>query len=579
MSGTLALSAALAAMDRDALSALVVQRRPQAIMSISDPIGLAVEFLRADSIERAIATLERADLEALSSPDTASESRTARLLALGLVGFDDSGAVTCLDEVVTVLQGCFTRESEASFPEPPPIGQAQPVHGTESWYVAGLTAVAAAAETVRALRTRPGRMNRNGAVAVATVRATAEATGIDSAQISCSVQALISAGILAPASGNSILAWTPETAAWLDLEQPARWVALAAPTVRAMPAPLRTLLAEHDLGTALEMLNDRFPLLPGSAAATIRRTAELFAHLGLTVDGRLAGAARSLIESEDAAATTALEIAAAAMPAAVAGVYIQPDLSVIVPGPLKPADEADLALLSRPEQTGIASTRRITEATLAEAFESGQHLDTLHAMLGRLSLTGIPQPLEYLLTSLAVRVRSIVVHEHHGEELRTRIEVDRDDLRETLRIDRALQHLLLTSGPDPRSLYSRLRTDHVLAALGDARYTASLARGAEPTVMHTPLPQTASKLSEDLENLVDRVFTAARAEPNASAFTRRLELAIKDRRTVTVTAEAQGRTHVFTLLPTSLDSGRLRATDTRAGVERTLPVITITGVE
>src|SRR5690606_17098825 len=131
-----------------------------------------------------------------------------------------------------------------------------------------------------------------------------------------------------------------------------------------------------------------------------------------------------LLESEDAA----LAVARRDMPAAAPGVYIQPDLSVIVPGPLSPDDEAALARLSVPEQTGIASTRRITESALAEALERGVDADGARDTFARLSLTGIPQPLDYMLASLAERVRSIVVHDHFGGEARTRIDVARDEL-------------------------------------------------------------------------------------------------------------------------------------------------------
>ena len=604
MSGTLALAAVIAAMDREALAELVSKRRPLAITTIVDPIGLAAEYLRPESIERAIVLLERSELAALSTPAIASPGCQANLMALGLIGVDEGAdnEVVPLDEVVTALDAALTAAHAAplhewdALPAPP----SERHHSTDSWYVAGLTAVAAAAETLRALRTRPGRMNRNGSVAVATVRAISDATGIAAGHISCAVHTLISAGILTPASGSTILAWSPDAATWLELSQPERWLQLAAPTVAAVPQPLRALLGETlpatdepdpdtpaqlELSDALRVLPQRYPLLPENTHAAIARSAELFSFLGLAVEGTLTGAARSLMQagaqqtSETPELQTALATATAAMPSAVAGVYIQPDLSVIVPGPLAPADESALAALSQPEQTGVASTRRITEASLTEAFEGGNDLPTLRATLTRLSLTGVPQPLEYLLTSLATRVRSIIVHEHQGDEVRTRIEVPRSDLRETLRIDRSLQHLLLTTGPNPESLYSRLRSDHVLAALSDARYTASLARGAEPTVMHEKAEPGATKLTEDLGKLVDRVYAAARAEPNSSAFTRRLELAIKDRSVVTVTAEAQGRTHMFTLLPTSLSAGRLRATDAKAGVERTLPVSMITAVD
>jgi len=69
------------------------------------------------------------------------------------------------------------------------------------------------------------------------------------------------------------------------------------------------------------------------------------------------------------------------------------------------------------------------------------------------------------------------------------------------------------------------------------------------------------------------------ASSGDGGLSRRLELAIRHRRPVQVTAVAGAHEHVFTLLPLSLRGGRLRATDQQAGVERTLPVSAITAVE
>ena len=72
--------------------------------------------------------------------------------------------------------------------------------------------------------------------------------------------------------------------------------------------------------------------------------------------------------------------------------------------------------------------------------------------------------------------------------------------------------------------------------------------------------------------------SAVSDERGEGDLTRRLELAIRDRSPVRVTAVAGKDEREFTLLPVSLKGGRLRATDQQAGVERTLPVSAITAV-
>ncbi|MFA5607937.1 MAG: helicase-associated domain-containing protein [Leucobacter sp.] len=576
MSGTLALAASIAEMDRDALAALVRRRRPHAPASILDPIGLAAELLRSESIDRAVAPLDAPSLAALHrgvfEPDAHADLR-----AVGLVGLDE-GSLAPLDEVTVAVRTTLERlgidAGDLEAPLPAPTREAG---DTASWYVAALTAVAIAAEVLRALRAQPARLNRTGAVAVVSIRGIADATGIEVDDAARSIQLLQGAGALVPDTAGALLVWSAGAEAWLAKPAPERWTVLAETAVRALPAQLRGMLGRYRLDEALEVLPGRFPLLPATTTAAATDFAAAARHLGLAVDGTLGGAARALLAGDRAAA---LAIAARDMPDPVPGVYIQPDLSVIVPGPLSAVDEAVLAEISAPEQVGIASTRRITEASVTATLESGLGESGVRDALARLSVTGTPQPLDYMLTSLASRIRNIVVHDHDGDEGRTRIEVARADLFETLTVDRALHHLQLSAGDASGELFSKLRAEHVFAALSDARYTASLdAERERPELPPAPLPASTELLPPELEHLVDRVHGAARSEPGTGDFTRRLELAIRDRSTVRITAAAQGRTHVFTLLPTSLDAGRLRATDAVAGVERTLPVSTITAVE
>ncbi|MBL5974758.1 MAG: hypothetical protein D3X82_13610 [Candidatus Leucobacter sulfamidivorax] len=52
-------------------------------------------------------------------------------------------------------------------------------------------------------------------------------------------------------------------------------------------------------------------------------------------------------------------------------VYLQPDLSLIVPGPLPPGDERSLAEISEAEQWGVAATLRLSPASLRRALRGG----------------------------------------------------------------------------------------------------------------------------------------------------------------------------------------------------------------
>lgn len=583
MSGTLALASAIAGMDRHALESLVSRRRPQTPAGIHDPIGLASELLRPESIARALAPLDRVALAALLARDESSPAFPA-LQGLGLVGSDGPRAAP-LPEVEATLRSALGDEGVRALAEEPreipaaALPDAAPA--TEAWYAAATTAVGEFAECLRVLREHPGRVNRSGAVAVATVRFLAEAASIEQDHAALAVTALERARLVSVVDQNLVVSARAD--GWLRLAPSARWIAVARATVDAMPEPLAVSLAARggSLSDAVADLPRRFPLLSGlERAEAFAARAE---HLGLTVQSWLSPPAVPLLAGD---AEAALAVAEHEMPETAPGIYVQPDLSVVVPGPLAPQDEAELAALTRPEHIGVASTRRITEASLSDALERGATAQSAREVFERLSLTGIPQPLDYLLGTLEDRLRRIVVTGYDGDENRTLVRVARPELAAPLLADRALQHLQLHRGEDPTVLFSRLRPEHVFAALTDARHPATrTAPPASPPRLAADVPPAARERPEraaipsEIAELVDRVYGAARAEPDTADFSRRLELAIRERALVRVTAEARGEQRTFTLLPVSLSGGRLRAADQAADVERTFPVSMITSVE
>ncbi|MFD5599255.1 helicase-associated domain-containing protein [Leucobacter sp. NPDC058333] len=614
MSGTLALASAIAEMDRDTLVALVRSRRPHAPASIIDPIGLASDLLKVESITRALAPLDRTRLDAVRDPAGADAVLVTELIGLGLLG-REAGEPVRLPEVELVLGEALgdgehgsasvnspegagggawrAADPESDVPSQEAGGAATAPHAdTSAWFTSALTAVGQSAECLRTLRDRPGKLNRSGSIAVATVKQLADTTGVEPDGVALALAALLRAGLVTTLEADQLLITTAASGTWLELTHVHRWIALAQAAARTMPAPLRieweaAAETEADLRRIAASIPRRYPLLPPAELAAVNDFVRAAEFLGLTLKGRFTAVADATL----AGAGDVSKAVATAMPATADGVYVQPDLSVVVPGPLAPHDEAVLAALARPEHIGVATTRRITEASIAEAYERGLTPDSAREAFARISLTGIPQPLEYLLSSLGERVGGIVVGDYIGDEGRTRITLARPDIAATLVVDRALQHLQLQrSRTSDTVLYSRLSPDHVLAALADARYHASSqaavlregvgsAQQVDASKVDAPAPQRSPEVHDVLDALAERVFVAARSEPGTGDFTRRLELAIRDRSAVLVTAEARGEVRTFTLLPVSVNAGRLRAADQAAGVERTLPVSMITAVE
>jgi hypothetical protein len=184
--------------------------------------------------------------------------------------------------------------------------------------------------------------------------------------------------------------------------------------------------------------------------------------LGLSVGGGLTGYTRTLLDGSRAVAE---QVLGNALPAPVDHFLVQPDLTLVVPGPPEPGLARDLSLIADLESSGGASVYRITEATVRRALDSGRAASALQAFLADRSRTPIPQALTYLVDDAARR---------HGA-LRTGTAsayLRSDDLALLDRVvaDRAVQPLQLRRLADTVAISSApvAQVLHVLRAAGYA---------------------------------------------------------------------------------------------------------------
>lgn len=553
MSSALALAASIAAMDRAELTTLAARRQVTNPGGVVDPLTFALELLRPESLTHALQSLRRTEVEALQNLHDVAEQQFAvdQLRALGLVGLED-GRPAVLQEVSEALERALAtrRAGVSDARNDPQTETAQNSRGAEvdtaGWYAPALSAVRRAAAIVAVLAEQPATCGKRGSATAAAIREVAAAIHSEPDSVTHLLSVLQAANLIGIATvpgryGREQRLLLPAGAAreWLDDPLETRWVALAAALAQTANPSLRHAIdvARGDVGEAVQaVLAREFPLLPQSQHDAARQFAAEAEQLGFTVGGVLAPPADVLLRGEEADSTeTALQqvadIAARDFPEPVTGIYLQPDLSVIVPGPLVPADERALSALSEAEHWGVAVSLRITADTLRHAVARGASVEELRALLSRLSLTGIPQPLEYLLGDIE---RSADIEHSRGSE-----------------------H---SAGPE-RSGVSRAGQVHEV--------------DPPPSSTRTTEPAETS----EIEALVDRVSEAASAEPGAAAMSRMLELAIRDKSPVRVTAEAGGRQYVFTLMPVALTGGRLRGADEHADVQRTIPLTAIIAVE
>lgn len=558
MSGTLALAASIAAMDRDELRGLLSVRQVGALQSVNNPLGLAIELLRSDAVAAALHGLDRASIAALLEAGDGHGIRSAETVASlrgrGLLGLDaksgEAARPVALPEVTSALRGFEVAEMLELAEDRRPAEPVSTASDTSAWFGPALAATVRSAALLRALPYRPARLSRKGAVTVVALRELALVTHDAPEATGRLTQLLQFAGLAVPFSppgGQALLAPSTEAENWLSLPQPRRWLALARALAARASVQLRRAieLSGEDLRFAVDVrLEEEFPLLPRPLLEEASEWADQAEQLGLAIGGRLTPTARGLLApgaDPETAHGAALAAAERDFPAPAPGIYLQPDLSVIVPGPLAPADERALGEIADTEQLGVASTLRLSPGSLSRALRLGYGIGSIRDLLERLSLTGIPQPLDFLLSDL--------------------------------------QRAPAAKRPEDPRMAAWL--DHVGARIDpEPGYPADGPRaGAGAPVVDDPAAAASDPAALLLEAAVDRIHSAASANSGAGELTHRLELAIRDRSPVRVTATGGPEERTFVLLPVSLASGRLRATDQAAGVERTLPVSAITAVE
>ena len=124
------------------------------------------------------------------------------------------------------------------------------------------------------------------------------------------------------------------------------------------------------------------------------------AVLGFAGRNGLSSFARQLLDGEDREAARTL---AALLPHPLDHVLVQPDLTVVAPGPLERGLAHELAVVADIESTGGATVYRVTEATVRRALDAGRSSSDLHDLFRTRSRTPVPQSLTYLIDDVSRR--------------------------------------------------------------------------------------------------------------------------------------------------------------------------------
>ena len=607
----LALAARLRALDDDALARLVAARAVRD-SGIRDFFDLAEALLDRTSVQAALERLDRGTLallavagelaehggaptaEQLASrleiPIAEARERIAASLEAGLLGAE-SGSYAPWDAVVEQLRAwpAFGLPAGRDLESGTPPAVLEPVSETDVRFIdrgAGDRAfgtLGAVTETLLALRDAPARRLTRGGLALPDARRLAAVAGVATEEVELLLDISARAG-LAVLSGAE---WVPTAAlpGWLAGSRVERWAELASGWLSRLPDDLRELLRSRAHVVWGDGLLDYLGWLYPAGGQWIRERAAAAAReaelLGITGQGSPSTAGSRLLLDGTASAAAAM---AESFPAEVESVYLQHDLTVIAPGPLRVDLESRLRGMAEVEARGVASSFRITAVSLTRAFVAGETADGIRAFLSTLSLTGIPQPLDYLLTDTAARFGTLRVgrlEESAGSYVRSE---DVDLLRQ-LSVDQALAPLALEVAGRHR-LVSRFDVGLLYTSLLDARYPVVAEDAAGEIVAMRAERRAASAggvVTDDTAAiLITRVRESAAAAPEEADrawLARQLELAIKGKVTVTVTVRLPDDSVAdYVLEPAALAGGRLRARDRRADIERTLPLSSIVAV-
>ncbi|MET4582516.1 hypothetical protein ABIE21_002026 [Conyzicola nivalis] len=612
---TLALAGRLRALGDTELGGLL-RARSVRDAGIGDFFDLAEKLLDRVSIHAALTRLDRPTLTMLAvlaergeepatdGAATASEistrlaqlgvpadeptaSRQLETLAhLALAGETDGGWRTW-DTVIDELrdwpsQGLPTLDELAAPWHPQHHVEIDADQGTTNALAAerAFATTMAVAEIVTEQQNEPARELAKGGLALPDVKRLALAAGVEVDDVHALQRIAVRAGLLEHDSGQWTV--TADAGPWLLQSTAEVWGRLAGAWLDELPSDIRTLLAGRTHDRWDEEFESLVAWLYPAGGQWMRDRVGARVHdaelLGIIANATPSAPGSLLLdEGADAASRTMATL----LPHEVEQVYLQHDLSIVSPGPLAPRLDARLRTIATVESHALASSYRVSPASVNRALAVGETAESITEFLSSISLTGIPQPLAYLIAESAARYGLVRVgRTPTGSYVRSGIE----NLLGAMLVDQGLSALSLTR-EGRGELRSRYDEATVFWTLSEARYPVA-AEDADGTIVPLARRRTAAAAQPPAPDpvlaIVERLrhSTPDAPQDNDRAWLeRQLDAAVKARLTITVTVTVQDGSSVdYVLEPTGLGGGRLRGRDRKADVERTLPLSRITAV-
>jgi hypothetical protein len=614
---------------------LGVSGREEVVKSLSDPERVRQLLEEGGEQVRAVVTSLAAGppygkvRDARRIPEPGEDSPVRWLLARGLLVAIDDDTVELPREIGLMVRGFPT-----ALPTEPPLTVTKV--GAQAVDRAAAHEAALVLDNVEALleswAAEPPSVLRSGGLGVRDLKRAAKDLDITEPAAALLVEISYAAGLVDQTPGVDP-DWVPTPAydRWVAAPPEDRWVTLARAWVSMTRLPALVGLRD-DRDKALAALSqdverssapvDRRRVLdvlletsPGQAVAepvvievlawrAPRRGGRLrdvlpswvlgeVAALGLAGRGGLSSFARLLLQGQDREAARALRDL---LPDPVDHVLVQPDLTVVAPGPLERDLARELALVADVESKGGATVYRITEATVRRALDAGRASSDLHELFRSRSRTPVPQSLTYLIDDVARRHGRLRVGSS-ASYLRCDDEALLTELLATRKADvlglRRLAPTVVTSAASITQVLEVLRSlghapaaeaanGAVLVVRGEARRTAARQRPTRHGEA-VPLPDEQAALAVVALRAGDLAARAARRAPVTVSHTidtlAFLQQAARDGRQVWLGyVDAQGRSTSRVVEPRTVEGGFVTAYDHLRQEDRTFSVHRVTGV-
>ncbi|MDQ1528814.1 MAG: hypothetical protein QOH77_604 [Actinomycetota bacterium] len=607
---TLSLAGRLRDLDDAELVALLTLREVRDVR-LHDFFDLADSMLDAASIQKALSHLDRTTLAAIAAVGALPEfSTTAEVTAkladlapgaeaaleaarsLALLDRTDEGWLS-YTPVVDQLRTWTSLEKLVAEPAPAAVAAASSADTRFTDHIAGeraFNSTNAIAALLSEIQREPARELARGGIALPENKRLGAAMSVELDGVAPLVEIAERAGLAALDGG----VWLPTQAAteWMLRPSGERWAHLAGTWFARLPGDIRDLLSSRAGATWGERLADYVRWLYPAGGTRMReraldysRDAEL---LGITANHAPSTPGAALLSSGE---DTAAETMTALFPPETDRVYLQHDLTIVSPGPLVPRLDARLRTIADVESRALATTYRVSEATINRALASGETADSIRSFLSQISLTGIPQPLEYLIVGAAarfgsLRVGRIIEPTGAADEQGAQSYVTAEDasLLSAVMVDHGLGSIGLTR-VSPLRAVSRFDQSVVFWSLSEARFPVA-AEDHRGRIVLLERRRVARTVIVDAESSAETIVRKLRlagestsAETGQAWMERQIDTAIRAKLALTVTvAMPDGSSIDLQLEPASLAGGRLRARDRRSDLERTLPLRSITSV-